>query len=264
MRDGNSSGTSSPGAWRMRPESRSPCSRGSSTGDEFSPLCSQTRSCDGTVKGSACSGAGNHGTRVVPVFLLHIRPLIATMARANRTWGEERIAAELLLKLAISVSPRTVRRYMCRPVPSRPRSSSQTWRTFLRNHAGEILACDFFVTVTATFRLLYVFLVLDIDTRRLLHWNVTEHPTAEWTVQRFRACLTGDETVRIHHSRPRQHLFAGRRPSDILDGSARPENASARPAGERESRSWDSRAVSAGHRATIGRSPASAPTSRCC
>jgi putative transposase len=82
---------------------------------------------------------------------------------------------------------------MCRPVPSRPRSSSQTWRTFLRNHAGEILACDFFVTVTATFRLVYVFLVLDIDTRRILHWNVTEHPTAEWTVQQFRACLTGDE-----------------------------------------------------------------------
>ena len=124
------------------------------------------------------------------------------MARANRTWGEERIAAELLVKLAISVSPRTVRRYIGRPVPSRPRSSSQTWRTFLRNHAGEILACDFFVTVTATFRLVYVFLVLDIDTRRILHWNVTAHPTAEWTVQQFRACLTGDEPYRfIIHDR---------------------------------------------------------------
>ena len=52
------------------------------------------------------------------------------MARANHTWGEERIAAELLLKLGVSVSPRTVRRYMRRPVPSRPRSASQTWRTF--------------------------------------------------------------------------------------------------------------------------------------
>jgi putative transposase len=131
-----------------------------------------------------------------------LQTLIATMARANRTWGEERIAAELLVKLAISVSPRTVRRYMCRPVPSRPRPSSQTWRTFLRNHAGEILACDFFVTVTATVRLVYVFLVLDIDTRRILHWNVTERPTAEWTVQQFRACLTGDESYRfIIHAR---------------------------------------------------------------
>jgi putative transposase len=128
-----------------------------------------------------------------PRIPVHLRELIATMARANRTWGEERIAAELLVKLGIAVSPRTVRRYMRRPGPSRPSSSSQTWGTFLRNHADEILACDFFVTVTATFRLIYVFLVLDISTRRILHCNITENPTAEWTVQQFRACLTGDE-----------------------------------------------------------------------
>src|SRR5437667_5353639 len=64
-----------------------------------------------------------------------LQDVIATMARANQTEGEERIAAELLLKLGISLSPRTVRRYVRRPVPSRPRSSSQTWRTFVRNHA---------------------------------------------------------------------------------------------------------------------------------
>jgi transposase InsO family protein len=128
--------------------------------------------------------------------------VIATMARANQTWGEERIAAELLLKLGVSVSPRTVRRYMRRPVPSRPRSSSQTWRTFVRNHSREALACDFFVVVTATFRVVYVFLVLDIGTRRILHWNVTEHPTAKWTVQQFRSVLTGEEPYRfIVHDR---------------------------------------------------------------
>ena len=132
----------------------------------------------------------------------YLQDLIATMARANQTWGEERIAAELLLKLGVSVSPRTVRRYMRRPVPSRPRSSSQTWRTFVRNHARETLACDFFVVVTATFRVVYVFLVLDIGTRRILHWNVTEHPTAEWTVQQFRSVLTGEEPYRfIVHDR---------------------------------------------------------------
>jgi hypothetical protein len=109
-----------------------------------------------------------------------LQDVIATMARANQTWGEERIAAELLLNLGIPISPRTVRRYMRRRVPPRPRSSSQTWRTFLRNHAHETLACDFFVVVTATFRLVYVFRVLDIGTRRILHRNVTEHPTAEW------------------------------------------------------------------------------------
>jgi putative transposase len=126
-----------------------------------------------------------------------LQDLIATMARANQTWGEERIAAELLLKLGVSVSPRTVRRYMRRPVPSRPRSSSQTWRTFVRNHARETLACHFFVVVTATFRVVYVFLMVNIGTRRILHWNVTEHPTAEWTVQQFRSVLTAEEPYQV-------------------------------------------------------------------
>ncbi len=130
----------------------------------------------------------------IPVYL---RNLIADMARANRTWGEERIAAELLLKLGVAVSSRTVRRYIRRPVPSRPSASPQTWSTFVRNHACETLACGFFVAVTATFRLVYVFLVLEIGTRRILHWNVTEHPTAEWTAQQFRGVLTGDEPYRF-------------------------------------------------------------------
>jgi hypothetical protein len=51
----------------------------------------------------------------------------------------------------------------------------------VRNHARELLACDFFVTVTARFHLVYVFVVLDVGTRRLVHWNVTEHPTAAWS-----------------------------------------------------------------------------------
>ncbi len=105
--------------------------------------------------------------------------------------------AELLLKLGISVSPRTVRRYMRRPHPVHPGSQTQAWSTFMRNHAREVLACDFFVTVTARFRVLYVFVVLDVGTRRVMHWNVTEHPTAEWTVQQFRACLTGESPHRM-------------------------------------------------------------------
>jgi putative transposase len=102
-----------------------------------------------------------------------------------------------MLKLGISVSPRTVRRYMKRLGPSGRGARTQTWSAFLRNHARELLACDFFVTVTARFRLVYVFVVLDISTRRLVHWNVTEHPTAEWTAQQFRACVTGDEPYRF-------------------------------------------------------------------
>jgi putative transposase len=74
------------------------------------------------------------------------------MALANRTWGEERIAAELRLKLGLTVSPRTVCRYMPRR-PQRPGGRlTQSWTTFLRNHAGDVLACDFFLVVTATFR----------------------------------------------------------------------------------------------------------------
>jgi hypothetical protein len=78
--------------------------------------------------------------------------LIVEMAAANRTWGEERIAAELLVKLGIRVSPRTVRRYMPHGAAPRGGARSQRWSTFVRNHAQAVLACDFFVVVTATFR----------------------------------------------------------------------------------------------------------------
>jgi putative transposase len=125
-----------------------------------------------------------------------VQRLIATMAAANRTWGEERIANELLLKLGIRLSPRTVRRYM----PSRPRHpkpGTQAWSTFVRNHARSVLASDFFVVVTATFRLLYVFVVLEVGTRRIVHWNVTAHPTADWTAQQFRMIVRGDQAYRF-------------------------------------------------------------------
>jgi transposase InsO family protein len=67
----------------------------------------------------------------------------------------------------------------------------------VRNHARSVLATDFFIVVTATFRLLYVFVVLDVGTRRLLHWNVTAHPTAEWTAQQFRMIVSGDQRHRF-------------------------------------------------------------------
>jgi len=104
---------------------------------------------------------------------------IGDMAAHSHTWGEERIAAELRVKLGLTVSPRTVRRYM----PSRPRprgaQSGQSWATFLHNHAGAVLACEFFIVVTATFQRLFVFVLLDIGTRRVVHWNLTDHPRSE-------------------------------------------------------------------------------------
>src|SRR5262245_35372170 len=124
-----------------------------------------------------------------------LRQLDAEMATANRTWGEERIAAELLLKLGIRVSPRTVRRYMPIGTPPRGGIRSQAWSTFVRNRA--VLACDFFVAVTATFRVWYVFVVLEVGRRRGLHWNVTEHPTGGWTAQQFRMLVSGDDAHRF-------------------------------------------------------------------
>jgi putative transposase len=125
-----------------------------------------------------------------------VQALIRQMARENPTWGQERIANELLLKLGLQVSPRTVRKYLSKrqhPGPGK-RVSSQRWATFVHNHAQAIVACDFCVVVTATFRLLYVFVLMEHATRRILYCNVTAHPTASWTLQQLR------EAIPSHHS----------------------------------------------------------------
>ena len=129
-----------------------------------------------------------------PRLPLDLRNLIKEIAVKNPTWGEERIADELLIKLGIRVSPRTVRRYIPESPGPRNGVSSQRWMTFVRNHAQAIRACDFFVTVTANFRLLYVFVIMEIGTRRIAHFNVTAHPTAVWTLQQFREVITGEQT----------------------------------------------------------------------
>lgn len=85
-----------------------------------------------------------------PPISAELRALIRRMATENPLWGEERIASELLVKLGIRVSPRTVRKYMPMSLPGIPRGD-QRWSTFQKNHAKGILACDFFVAVTATF-----------------------------------------------------------------------------------------------------------------
>ena len=139
----------------------------------------------------------SHGGR--PPLPKDIRQLIARMERENVTWGEERIADELSLKLGIYVSPRTVRKYWPEPLegPGRPRTSSQHWRTFIKNHARGIVACDFMVAVTARFQLLYVFVVMEVGTRRILHYNVTAHPTTAWTLQQFRAAIASDHSYQF-------------------------------------------------------------------
>jgi putative transposase len=134
-----------------------------------------------------------------PRIPAELQALIRRMARENPTWGQERIANELLLKLGLRVSPRTVRKYMPKRLDRAPgqRVQSQRWATFVRNHAQAIVACDFCVAITATFRLLYVFVVMEHASRRLLHINVTAHPTAEWTLQQLREALPSDHTYRF-------------------------------------------------------------------
>jgi putative transposase len=127
----------------------------------------------------------------------NLRRLIAEMAAANGTRGEERLASELLLKLCIRVSPRTVRRYMGTNSGPKHGRGSHAWCTFVGNHARAVLACDFFVTVTSGFKLLYVFVVMEVGSRRILHWNITDHPTAEWTAQQFRMVVSGESSHRF-------------------------------------------------------------------
>ena len=134
-----------------------------------------------------------------PPIPADLQSLIRQMAHENPTWGQERIANELLLKLGLRVSPRTVRKYLPKRLTPGPgqRVTAQRWRTFLHNHAQAIVACDFCVVVTATFRLLYVFVIMEHATRKILHSNVTAHPTAHWTLQQLREAIPADHTYRF-------------------------------------------------------------------
>jgi transposase InsO family protein len=115
-----------------------------------------------------------------PCIERQIRALIRRMSRENPMWGAPRILSELLL-LGHDVAEQTVGKYMVRT----RKPPSQAWRTFLDNHVSDIAACDFFTVPTVTFRVLYVFVVLRHDRRRVVHFNVTTNPYAEWTAQQI-------------------------------------------------------------------------------
>jgi putative transposase len=120
-----------------------------------------------------------------------IRTLIRTMSRANPLWGAPRIHGELLT-LGLEVCQATVAKYMVR----HRQPPSQTWRTFLTNHIGQLVAADLFVVPTATYRLLFVLVMLAHDRRRIVHIAVTAHPTAAWTAQQLREAFPWDEAPR--------------------------------------------------------------------
>jgi transposase InsO family protein len=132
---------------------------------------------------------GKPGRRAVPK---EVRALIRTMSQDNPLWGAPRIHGELL-KLGIDIGETSVSKYMRR----RRRPPSQTWRTFLENHMKSMVSVDFFTVPTIRFQILYVFLVLAHERRRILHFAVTAHPTAEWTMQQLREAFPWETAPRF-------------------------------------------------------------------
>src|SRR3989441_11162944 len=115
-----------------------------------------------------------------PAVALEVRALIRRMSTSNPLWGAPRIHGELQ-KLGVEISQATVSKYMVRP----RRPPSQTWRAFLDTHLGSLVSVDFFAVPTGMFKLLFVFVVLAHDRRRVVHTNVTDTPTAQWTTQQL-------------------------------------------------------------------------------
>ena len=136
-----------------------------------------------------------------PGVIPEIRDPIRRMAEANPFWGAPRIHGELL-KLGIEVSERTVSRLL----PRRRKPPSQTWRAFLNNHVQDLVSIDFFTVPTATFRVLYVWVVLAHHRRRVVHFNVTEHPTALWTGQQVVEAFP-DDTAPRYLLRDRDQIY---------------------------------------------------------
>ncbi len=109
-----------------------------------------------------------------------LRALIQKMSLANPLWGAPRVHGELL-KLGFDISQRSVARLM----PRRRKPPSQSWKTFLENHVADLASVDFFIVPTVTFRILFVFVVLLHRRRQVVHFNVTDSPTAAWTAQQM-------------------------------------------------------------------------------
>jgi putative transposase len=130
-----------------------------------------------------------------------VRDLIRRMSNENPGWGAPRIHGELL-KLGINIGETSVSKYLIR----NRKPPSQTWRTFLDNHLKSLVSVDFFTVPTIRFQVLYVFLVLAHERRRILHFGVTAHPTAEWTAQQLREAFPWDSAPR-YLLRDRDRIF---------------------------------------------------------
>jgi putative transposase len=136
-----------------------------------------------------------------PPVNAEITALVRKMAAANPLWGAPRIHGELL-KLGVDVAERTVSRL----IPKRCPEPSQTWRTFLANHVRDLVSIDFFTVPTAGLRVLFVLVVLAHHRRRVVHFNVTEHPTAAWTTQQIVDAFP-DDSVPSYLLRDRDQVY---------------------------------------------------------
>ena len=142
-----------------------------------------------------------HGKPGRPAVPKEVRELIRMLSRENPLWGAPHIHGELL-KLGINIGETSVSKYMVR----RRKPPSPTWRTFLDNHLKTLVSVDFFVVPTIRFQILYVFLVLAHERRRIVHFAVTAHPTAEWTAQQMREAFPWDTAPR-YLLRDRDQIF---------------------------------------------------------
>jgi putative transposase len=150
---------------------------------------------------------GQPGRPTVPK---EIRRLIRTISRENPLWGAPRIHGELL-KLGIDIGETSAGKYMVR----RRKPPSQIWRTFLENHLKSTVSIDFFTVPTIRFQVLYVFLVLAHDRRRVTHFNVTAHPTAEWTAQQLREAFPFEPPKYL--LRDRDRIFGAEFSNQVAD-----------------------------------------------
>ena len=150
-----------------------------------------------------------HGRLGRPSVSRETRELIRKMGRENPLWGAPRIHGELL-KLGIDIGQSSVSKYMIR----RRNPPSQTWRTFLENHVKSMVSIDFFTVPTIRFQILYVFLVLAHERRRIVHFHVTAHPTADWIAQQLREAFPFEQVPK-YLLRDRDRIFGGEFRQDV-------------------------------------------------
>jgi putative transposase len=123
------------------------------------------------------------------------RAFIRRISGDHPEWGEDKISEEFDAKFGIHHSPSTIRRYMVQR--SDGSRKTQTWHTFIQNHAKEVWACDFLTQYTAFFVVVYVFVIMEVGSRRIVHANVTSNPTLPWVKQQIREATAWGQTPRF-------------------------------------------------------------------